>query len=178
MRMLQQTRMAGRIAIFLLAAVAATRAFADGGAAVERADTRPPAIHVAEEFSGSITPGCAYHARVNGTLQPEKAGDDTKRFRPDLRVETWVDCASSPRHDVTRLRGAAITSQTLEFEIERRAIVGIRHAGVVCVIAPEIRFDGSQLDAGEIHGICRRPPNAVGGGPAWRGSEIEGVTRL
>jgi hypothetical protein len=171
-------------ALSAIASLAAMTTFAPRvlavGPTVEPTGGRPGGqpIRVAEEFSGLIVPGCAYHARVNGTLQPEKLDEETRAFRPDLRVETWVDCTTSPRHEVSRLRGPAMSQETIQYELERRALVGIAHAGVVCVIAPEIHFDGHQLDAGDIRGICRRPPSAIGGGPRAPGSEIEGVTRL
>jgi hypothetical protein len=138
-------------------------------ATTPRADPAPITIH--RNLTASLAPGCSYHTRVTGTVQPVNVDKDTVGYRPDLRVQSWLDCASTSRRaDTAQLRGGVLTRQGIERELERRSLIAVRHAETVCIIGPEFRFDGHQLGGNKLLALCgggprQSPPPAVGGGP-------------
>ncbi len=136
--------------------------------ATPRTDPAPIAIH--RNLTASIAPGCSYHTRVTGTVQPVNVDKDTVGYRPDLRVQSWLDCASTTRRaEPAQLRGGLLSRQGIERELERRSLIAVRHAETVCIIGPEFQFDGHQLGGHKLLALCgggpRVPPPNVGGGP-------------
>ena len=132
----------------------------------ETGPSEPIAVH--EVFTRSIRVGCQYRATIHGRIAPVRvsgADPGTRLYRADLEIDADLDCPPLPRsHQHDQLSGGAMTRAALVREVESRSRIVVGTDGVECFYAPQFRFDGQRLAAGNVVRWCRTP-SAHGGGP-------------
>jgi hypothetical protein len=126
-------------------------------------------IPVDQRAERTLTNGCVYSERVQGTLREiprtgSAAEVEPVRYAPSLSVEARLACPGvvSVHRATNALEGVQLGRGPLERAIENLAAVPVPEAAGVCTVRPRFAL---HADALVLDGVARACTPAVGGGP-------------